>query len=407
MTSPDLVETFVAGRRPAVEAALGRALELAGVPLSATLTPLMAPANIALAGAAASILAWRVQAVRRGEAAAAPFRRGSPVAGPLLAFVLLGVLSALFSTLPSRSLVELKGLTTFFFLPAVLALVRDGEDADLFLDGFRLTVLWLAGRSLVEIVAEGLNLYERITGGTSSYMTFAGLLVALSVLLLGRAFDLSRPRLTRAFDAGCGLVAASLVGLSLTRGAYVGLAAGLLVLLLLVRPRWALVVVPVLAILLLGPAPVRKRALSAFDPSDPSTRDRVLMWKAGASMVADRPLFGLGPKRVKDLYPLYRRPGFVDPRAGHLHNNVVMLAAETGIPSALAYLALLASFFAGAWPIARGGGPAGVLAAGCVGAVAALTVAGLTEYNFGDVEVLRLLLVLLALPFAARGGDPP
>ncbi len=367
----------------------------------------MAPANVALAGAAASILAWRWTARGRGEPFLAPFRRQAPVSAPLAAFVVLSVLSCVFSTLPSRSLVELKGLTTFLFLPAVLALVRDREDADLFLDGFRLTVLWLAGRSLVEIASEGLNLYERISGGTSSYMTFAGLLLALSVLLLGRALDVSRPRLTRVFDAGCGLAAAALVGLSLTRGAYIGLAAGLLVLLLLVRPRWALVVLPVVAILLLGPAPVRKRALSAFDPSDPSTRDRVLMWKAGASMVADRPVFGLGPKRVKDLAPLYRRAGFVDPRAGHLHNNVVMLAAETGIPSAIAYVALVASFFAGAWPIARGGGPTAFLAAGCVGAVAALTVAGLTEYNFGDVEVLRLLLVLLALPFAARGGDPP
>ena len=367
----------------------------------------MAPANIALAGAAASILAWRWAACRRGEEFLAPFRRRAPVVAPLAAFVVLSVLSCVFSTLPSRSLVELKGLTTFFFVPAVLALVRDREDADLFLDGFRLTVLWLAGRAVVEMATEGVNLDERIAGGTSSYMTFAGLLVALSVLLVGRALDASRPRLSRAFDACCGLAAGALVGLSLTRGAYLGLVAGLLALLLLARPRWLLVALPVLALILLGPAPVRQRALSAFNSSDPSTRDRVLMWQAGASMVADRPLFGLGPKRVKDLYPLYRRPGFVDPRAGHLHNNVVMLAAETGIPSALAYLALLGSFFAGAWPIARGRGATAFQAAGCIGAVVALTVAGLTEYNFGDVEVLRLLLVLLALPFAARGDGPP
>ena len=38
---------------------------------------------------------------------------------------------------------------------------------------------------------------------------------------------------------------------------------------------------------------------------------------------------------------------------------------------------------------------------------AALFVAGLFEYNFGDVEVQRAMLVLLALPFAASRASAP
>ena len=46
-----------------------------------------------------------------------------------------------------------------------------------------------------------------------------------------------------------------------------------------------------------------------------------------------------------------------------------------------------------------------------VGSLAAITgflVAGLTEYNFGDSEVVMVAWATMALPFvAAQGGTPP
>jgi len=125
-------------------------------------------------------------------------------------------------------------------------------------------------------------------------------------------------------------------------------------------------------------------------------------------MVAERPFFGVGPGRIKELYPVYRQEGFVEPRVGHLHDNVVNVAAETGVPSALAYLAIVAAAFA-AWPLARDRTRPALraLARGALAADAALFVAGIFEYNFGDVEVLRLMLVVLALPFAAARASGP
>ena len=46
------------------------------------------------------------------------------------------------------------------------------------------------------------------------------------------------------------------------------------------------------------------------------------------------------------------------------------------------------------------------LARGALAANAALFVAGMFEYSFGDVEILRVMLVVLALPFAAAGAAP-
>jgi O-antigen ligase len=160
----------------------------------------------------------------------------------------------------------------------------------------------------------------------------------------------------------------------------------------------------------LMPLAVRDRLMSVTNPKDVTMNDRVAMWKAGGAMLAERPLFGVGPGRVKVLYPVYRVPGWVEPRPGHLHNNLVMIAAETGIPSLLAYLAFVGAFFHGAVRIVRGaprGDPARGIALGAIGAMAALFAAGMFEYNFGDVEVLMATLVVATLPFAAARASRP
>jgi len=92
---------------------------------------------------------------------------------------------------------------------------------------------------------------------------------------------------------------------------------------------------------------------------------------------------------------------------GHEEQDARQLAAETGVPSALAYLALVVAAFS-AWPLARDRSRPAVraLARGALAANAALFVAGVFEYNFGDVEILRIMLVVLALPFAAARVSP-
>jgi putative inorganic carbon (HCO3(-)) transporter len=157
------------------------------------------------------------------------------------------------------------------------------------------------------------------------------------------------------------------------------------------------------------PLAVRDRLMSATNSRDVTMNDRVAMWKAGAAMIRERPLFGVGPGRVKALYPVYRVSGWVEPRPGHLHNNVVMIAAETGIPSLLAYLWFVGAFFAAALRQVRGlarGEPLRGVTLGAIGAMVSIFAAGMFEYNFGDVEVLMATLVVATLPFAGRARPP-
>ena len=361
----------------------------------------MAPANIALGLCIAATVLWRFAARRAGEPFLAPFRWRTPVHLPIAAFVALSVVSAVFSTLPSRSLEELKGFLTFLIVPFAAALFRDEEDVEVTLDLWRITALVVLGRGFAEMLGGRGGLEGRLTGGLSNHMTFSGLLLPFVIVFLARALGKGRPRSGRLFDL---LVAGAAMGtlvLTLTRSAWVGVAIGLIGLLVASRPR-LLVFLPVVAgaLLFLGPPAVTHRALSIFDRSDESARDRLAMWEAGMAMVKDHPLTGVGPGRVDEVYPEYRRPGYVMAHPGHLHNNMIMIAAETGLPSLAAYLWYVIAFFRHAAPGARENGRGTApLVRGAVAAMAALFVAGLFEYNFGDVEILRVTLLLSVLPF--------
>ena len=177
---------------------------------------------------------------------------------------------------------------------------------------------------------------------------------------------------------GAGVVLGLALVLSWSRGAWVGAAAGALVVVLgwlvltLSRPpadqvaatrQRAVVVVWVvgLAGLLLlfasatnlVPASVQGRLGSVaeyfggFDVLNVEVTDdnfavveRVAHWYAAAGMWADYFWTGVGAGNYAAVYPAYRVPRWTDP-LGHAHNVYLNLGAETGLIGLLAYLALL------------------------------------------------------------------
>jgi putative inorganic carbon (HCO3(-)) transporter len=150
----------------------------------------------------------------------------------------------------------------------------------------------------------------------------------------------------------------------------------------------------------LSPGGIRSR-LTVLDES---SRDRYYMWQAGLDMVLERPVFGQGPGMVEVVYPRFRWPEAPNPRQPHLHNNVMQVAAERGVPGLVFFLswvtvAFLAALREAQRAAASGRGP-GWAAVGALAALSAVFVAGLFEYNLGDSEVLMLVLLLTAVPFA-------
>jgi len=349
----------------------------------------LALANVLLLTALA--LGW--WAWRRGELAGRPYAR--PLLPPMLAFAVVSVVAAVASLEPLVSLRATVRLLVFALVPLTAAVADERWWSRL--------VVALAGVGgvlavwgIVEYHLGADSLENRIRGPLSHYMTYSGWLLLVVLVLVAELVLAPRRRLWLGIPAVLG---ASALLLSFTRNAWVGLAAGLLLLAVLWRRR-LLLVYPVVAVALLVvlPRTVVERAISTVDLRQPANYDRLCMLISGVQMVRDHPWTGVGPGTVSRVYSLYRRDDAPRWRVPHLHNNVLQLAAERGLLGAAAYLWLVGAFALGAWRSAASGkGAMRTAAAACLVAVTGITVAGLFEYNFWDAEIQYLTLALLGV----------
>jgi O-antigen ligase len=341
---------------------------------------------------------WRFESFRRALA--------HPLSALSGLYALLVVLSVVFSLDPLASLRAIPGLSLFLLVPITIDLVHDVRRARIILLASAASGSAMALLGFVQLGREGANLQNRIHANLSHYMTLSGLTLIAGCVLLAFLFE-GRGR-QRWLGAIAVLPLAAMV-FTLTRGAYVGAVASVTAYLGIRRPRGLVLIVPALvALFLLLPPDVRHRAASIVDPTERTNRDRIAMARAGARMIADRPVFGLGPELVKPYYTLYRDPDAPRWRVPHLHDNVLQIAAASGVFAAAAYLALVGLVLARASALLLferrnvGLTPSGdqtLVAAAAFLAVTAASIAGLFEYNFGDKEVLMATLPLFALPF--------
>ncbi len=339
--------------------------------------------------AVATVVAWR-----QGQL------RGRPLARvlwpPFILFAAASVVSALASLDVLSSLDKLPRLAVLMLAPLAAALLDDRWWPRFLLAlGVVTTVLALWG--IAQYVAGANHLQNRIHGPMSHYMIYAGwMLLAVLTLLADVLLGKTRRRALLLLPAALGTLA---LFLSLTRNAWVGLAAGVLLLAAMWR-RWLLLAYPALALFiwLALPTTVMERMISSFDPQQHSNYDRLCMAVSGTQMVRDYPLTGVGLGMVSRLYPLYRRDDAPRWRVPHLHNNPLQIAAERGLPALAAYFWLLGAFFTHTWRGLRHlQGERRAAAAASLTAMAGITVAGLFEYNFWSAPVQYLTLVVMGV----------
>ena len=273
---------------------------------------------------------------------------------------------------------------------------------------------WVPAAWLSEICTHA----QRVRGPFSIYMTFGGVLF-LGVLVFFAYLANVPWRRAWWMLPGAAITVAALA-FTYSRNAWLGLAAGALALVLTAQ-RTLRIVAVLATVLALGaiamPGPVAERLQSVVNLEDQTLRDRVAMWRAGLSMIADHPLLGVGPGEVRTWYQHYRRPEAVRPSTGHLHNSAVQIAAERGLPALFAWLWIWVVFFREGWRIlTRAEREAPVrraLVCASLAGVGGFLVAGLFEHNFGDAEVATVVLALMAQPWvvareiaaSGTGGD--
>jgi O-antigen ligase len=236
-------------------------------------------------------------------------------------------------------------------------------------------------------------------------MTLAGVLNVVLLATLPRVL----PGAFRAWSAPVWLLTVIGLAMTYTRGAWLGLGAGAAALSPMSR-RGRLVLLGGLVLLtvafLAGPPELSHRFRSMFDPDESGIKERVYMWRSGVAMWRERPLLGWGPGGVKREYSRFALPEAFKQRTGHVHNTPLQILVERGALGLAAWLAIWIAFYWRAIGLLRALDASRVreraLVAGSIAAVTGFLVAGLSEYNFGDSEVVMVAWAVMALPWAAE-----
>lgn len=343
--------------------------------------------------------------------------RGRPLLAAAGLYYLFLMAAVAASAEPLESLGALGELFALGTLPLALLTLRGEREVRRLVDILAAAGTLFALHGLAQYLVGYGDLDRRIRGPFSHWMTFSGVLLVIDLLLVAQAVLPGRGpeesgrfwRLAR--HPGSRAVALAAINLalagSLTRSAWVAVLVAVLALVAGRAPRLLSMLLPAaLAALLFAPVPWVARALSIGSLSDASNYDRLCMLAAGGRMVAEKPLLGIGPDLVKHRYPIYRDETAPRFRVPHLHNSYAQVAAERGLLSLVAFVALLGVGGIEAWRGLRrsereGRGPAD-LYLGAAAALVGFAVAGFFEHNWGDAEVQRVVLAVLALPFCLR-----
>src|SRR5262245_2572874 len=291
---------------------------------------------------------------------------------PVGAFVVLGLAAWAFSTDREQSLygerLQHQGLLTLllyvgFFYLARLSIV----------DRCRLRLLSLAvacGGTLVAAYAlvqkagldpiwdgylPGGRVFSSI-GQANALAAYLVLAIALSVPLVAGASTMVRAVVV----AALGAMTAALV-LTQSRGGFLGflaaavvLAIGVLLTLSAPTRRLQYAVVATLAgvVVALTVATSAAGGVDRLTGPDSSIRFHLDAWRVAAQIAVEHPVLGTGPETFPDVFPRYSHDVLPDDRADALdafrvespHNVFLGVAAGSGIPALVAYLAVIAGF---------------------------------------------------------------
>ncbi len=133
--------------------------------------------------------------------------------------------------------------------------------------------------------------------------------------------------------------------------------------------------------------------------TDDSSARRLGYMRAGLRLIPQHPIWGVGMDAHKKHWAEW---GFPGDYVTHTHSTPIQLAMDRGLPALGCYFWLMATMFALTW---RGykrarqqeDAVAGSLKLGVCAALTGFSASSLVNYNFGDSEVLMLLLFLVGL----------
>ncbi len=315
-----------------------------------------------------------------------------------LLYVAAELLSLVFSVNFPNAVMYLKRL---LLIPTVYVVASNVESERMLQRLLATFVVSMSLYSLWGVASFVANPSQRVRHIHNS-MTAGGLAMIATIAAAAVVCEQGKKGL-RALALAAALANAACLFLTNTRGSWLGLAAALVLMALLVDWRLMLIV-PVLAAIAYFAVPdeYRARVTHFFDPHYRTNAYRITWWKTGWRIFKDRPIFGVGDIDTATIYHQYMGPEETQV-VGHFHNNFVHIAVTLGAVGLAAFtflmvriiLLLAAARKAAHSPILRA-----VTLAGLCGFVA-FVVNGLFEWNYGDAEIVTVLWWLVGMVVAA------
>jgi len=351
-----------------------------------------------------AIGAWVVGMGLRGKWRITP----TPMNWPLLLLAVVLVLASVWAGRLNPSIFGLRkvGLMAVFFLTTALVThpLKADRILNLFLIGAVVCALW-------SIVSYLLGWDEgRAHSFSGDYMAAGGMYMLAFILTLARF--LYQPRRIRWFWLGC----AGILGLALlftyTRSSWLGAVVALIF--LGVFRDWRLPVVllsAALIFLVVFPENhISQRVFTLTSKYHSSNVERRLMWVSGLKLIKAHPLSGYGVDNLSEVYGRVAHPQALEQRPPHVHNTLMQIAINGGLPAAGLYVwwvIVVILFGLQGWKqnreqaVQRSGTTIGITAA-FVGFV----VNGFFEFNFGTSQVITIIYFITGLLPAFVNTDP-
>ena len=334
-----------------------------------------------------------------------------PIILPLVAFILWTTAVSLLTPNSLQNLLVLKKLFIYLLLFLVPAVGYRKNSMEWIYKMVFIFIFVACSRGLIQLLSDPQrDLLHRISGFFSHWMTYSGILMLVFIMLLAYALCMGWRRHIWIIPLA-GLIAFILV-MTETRSAWLGTIAGIFVLILLRHPRAiGVLLVVILAVYFVSPDRIKQRLNKSWDLKDPNTSNRVELFQTSIRLIKENPWLGVGPHNVYPEALRYRGSDrYEEWMYQHMHNNILQIAAERGIPGLIIWLWFMLRLLWGALRAyrAKPGGLRTVssesvmVSTAALGAWVAFMLAGIFEYNFGDSEVLTLFLFIMSAPYAFR-----
>jgi O-antigen ligase len=272
----------------------------------------------------------------------------------------------------------------FFLIAAMPILVKDIQ---------KLLIVFVYGATFCALAGIWKHFYlhqDRIDSFSGDKMVFGG---TLMIALLLQAYLLMGQPKKPFYWVSLSLLGSALL-FTQTRGAWIGFAAGFLVISWFLNQRVFISgILSAFLIFLILPSSLQYRVKSIWDPSQ---TERVLIWKSGLNISKDYPLFGIGDGNMPQVYPKYKSIAASEPTVPHLHDNFLQILVQNGWIGLLVYLFWIFSYFFMAIRFkARNSEENGLnLVFSCL--FFSTLIWGLTEYTFSH-QFMNVQLFLLGL----------